>query len=56
VALATDPDLATARSGRAWIVAELARDYGFSDIDGNDKPILRDHRDIAKVAGFVASV
>jgi NAD(P)-dependent dehydrogenase (short-subunit alcohol dehydrogenase family) len=56
VALATDPDLATARSGRAWIVAELARDYGFSDIDGNEKPILRDHRDIAKVAGFVASV
>jgi len=34
----------------------LPRDYGFSDIDGSEKPILRDHRDIAKVAGFVASV
>ncbi|MHB8466712.1 MAG: SDR family NAD(P)-dependent oxidoreductase [Acidimicrobiales bacterium] len=54
VALATDPDLARARSGRAWIVAELARDYGFTDIDGNEKPIIRNHRDLAKVAGIDA--
>jgi NAD(P)-dependent dehydrogenase (short-subunit alcohol dehydrogenase family) len=55
VALATDPDLPTARSGRAWIVAELARDYGFTDIDGNEKPIIRNHRDLMKVSGFGAS-
>jgi len=33
VALATDPD-PMARTGRAFWVAELARDYGFTDIDG----------------------
>lgn len=55
VALATDPDLATARTGRAWIVAELARDYRFTDIDGHDKPIIRNHRDLVKVAGFDAT-
>jgi NAD(P)-dependent dehydrogenase (short-subunit alcohol dehydrogenase family) len=49
VALATDPDLATSRSGRAWIVAELGRDYGFTDIDGCDKPIIRDHSDVDKL-------
>jgi NAD(P)-dependent dehydrogenase (short-subunit alcohol dehydrogenase family) len=54
VALACDPDVATTRSGRAWIVAELARDYGFTDIDGNQKPILRDHRDIANLVGLDA--
>jgi NAD(P)-dependent dehydrogenase (short-subunit alcohol dehydrogenase family) len=54
VALATDPDLATARSGRAWIVAELARDYGFTDIDGNEKPIIRNHGDIERLLGIGA--
>jgi dehydrogenase/reductase SDR family member 1 len=33
VALATDPD-AGKRSGRAFYVADLAGDYGFTDIDG----------------------
>jgi NAD(P)-dependent dehydrogenase (short-subunit alcohol dehydrogenase family) len=33
VALATDPN-PLARSGRAFWVADLARDYGFTDIDG----------------------
>jgi NAD(P)-dependent dehydrogenase (short-subunit alcohol dehydrogenase family) len=56
VALATDPLLATARSGRAWIVAELARDYGFVDIDGNEKPIIRNHDELMKLHGFGASV
>lgn len=33
VALASDPDV-SARSGRAFYVAELAGDYGFTDVDG----------------------
>jgi dehydrogenase/reductase SDR family member 1 len=33
-ALAADPDL-MAKSGRALVVAELAREYGFTDIDGS---------------------
>lgn len=33
VALACDPDRLS-RSGRAFYVAELARDYGFTDVDG----------------------
>jgi NAD(P)-dependent dehydrogenase (short-subunit alcohol dehydrogenase family) len=33
VALATDPDV-MARSGRAHTVADLAREYGFTDLDG----------------------
>lgn len=33
VALATDPDRRT-RTGKAWKVADLAADYGFTDIDG----------------------
>jgi NAD(P)-dependent dehydrogenase (short-subunit alcohol dehydrogenase family) len=33
VALATDPDV-MARSGRAHTVADLAKEYGFTDIDG----------------------
>jgi hypothetical protein len=34
VALASDPDRME-RSGRAFWVADLARDYGFTDIDGS---------------------
>jgi NAD(P)-dependent dehydrogenase (short-subunit alcohol dehydrogenase family) len=41
VALATDPNLMT-RSGKAWIVADLARAYGFTDVDGNLPPVLQD--------------
>ncbi|MGW6333279.1 SDR family NAD(P)-dependent oxidoreductase [Nocardia rhamnosiphila] len=33
VALATDPDRGK-RSGQAWKVADLAGDYGFTDVDG----------------------
>lgn len=33
-ALAADPKVLTARSGRAWLVADLARDYGFTDVNG----------------------
>ena len=33
VALATDPDVAS-RSGRAYPVAQLAAEYGFTDVDG----------------------
>jgi NAD(P)-dependent dehydrogenase (short-subunit alcohol dehydrogenase family) len=52
VALASDPELANARSGKAWIVAELAGDYGFTDIDGHEKPIIRNHDELMKVSGF----
>ena len=33
VALATDPDRRT-RTGSAWRVADLAEQYGFTDVDG----------------------
>jgi NAD(P)-dependent dehydrogenase (short-subunit alcohol dehydrogenase family) len=49
VALATDPNMAATRSGKAWVVAELARDYGFTDIDGHDKPIIRDHDELTQL-------
>lgn len=39
-ALYADRDRA-ARSGKAWVVAELAEDYGFVDIDGTRPPSLR---------------
>ncbi len=40
VALATDPNVLE-RSGRRWVVAELAEAYGFDDIDGRRPPSLR---------------
>ncbi len=40
VALATDADVLE-RSGRRWVVAELAEAYGFDDIDGRRPPSLR---------------
>lgn len=43
VALATDPDR-MARSGGTYIAAELARDYGVTDINGNNPPSLREKR------------
>ncbi len=42
VALATDPDVMK-RSGRAFNVADLARDYGFTDVNGKVPQVrLRD--------------
>jgi NAD(P)-dependent dehydrogenase (short-subunit alcohol dehydrogenase family) len=39
VGLASDPDV-TARSGKAWRTAELARAYGFTDVDGRVPEVL----------------
>jgi len=39
VALASDPAVA-GRAGRAWPVAELAREYGFTDVDGRVPEVL----------------
>lgn len=44
VALATDPAV-MARTGRAWTTAELARDYGFTDVDGRLPEVLVRPRD-----------
>jgi NAD(P)-dependent dehydrogenase (short-subunit alcohol dehydrogenase family) len=43
VALATDPNIMR-RSGGTFIGAELAREYGVTDINGNVPPSLRDKR------------
>ena len=43
VALATDPKL-LARSGGTFITAELAREYGVTDIDGRFIASLRSQR------------
>ncbi len=43
VALARDPDIMR-RSGGTFIGAELAREYGVTDINGNVPPSLRDKR------------
>jgi NAD(P)-dependent dehydrogenase (short-subunit alcohol dehydrogenase family) len=51
VALANDPDL-LARSGKAWIVADLARAYGFTDVDGNMPPVIADTETLAALAGW----
>ena len=42
-ALATDPQLMT-RSGGTYITAELARQYGITDVDGKVIPTLRAER------------
>jgi hypothetical protein len=42
-ALATDPAVMT-RSGGTFITAELAREYGVTDIDGKIIPSLRAER------------
>ncbi|WCT75173.1 SDR family NAD(P)-dependent oxidoreductase [Sphingomonas naphthae] len=42
-ALAADPDV-MARSGGSFITAEVARDYGITDVDGRTIPSLRDKR------------
>jgi NAD(P)-dependent dehydrogenase (short-subunit alcohol dehydrogenase family) len=43
VALAKDPNVSR-RSGGTFIGAELAREYGVTDVDGNVPPSLRDKR------------
>jgi NAD(P)-dependent dehydrogenase (short-subunit alcohol dehydrogenase family) len=43
VALATDPNLSR-RSGGTFIAAEIAREYGVTDVDGNVPPSLRAQR------------
>jgi 3,4-dihydroxy-2-butanone 4-phosphate synthase len=43
VALAKDPDVQR-RSGGTFIGAELAREYGVTDVDGHVPPSLRDKR------------
>jgi hypothetical protein len=42
-ALATDPDVMK-RSGGTFITAEVAQDYGITDIDGKVIPSLRAER------------
>jgi dehydrogenase/reductase SDR family protein 1 len=42
VALAADPGL-MAKTGKRWVVAELAEEYGFTDIDGSRPRSLRKH-------------
>jgi hypothetical protein len=42
-ALAADPEILK-RSGGTYIAAELARDYGVTDIDGTLPPSLRAQR------------
>jgi dehydrogenase/reductase SDR family member 1 len=39
-ALATDPDV-TARSGKSYPCSTLAREYGFTDLDGHLPPVVR---------------
>ena len=43
VALASDPQVMK-RSGATFITAELAQDYGVTDIDGKVIPSLREQR------------
>jgi len=42
VALAADPEVAR-HTGRCLVVAELAREYGFTDVDGSQPPSARAH-------------
>src|SRR5262245_9740895 len=42
-ALAVDPEIMK-RSGGTWIAAELAREYGVTDVDGTTPPSLRAER------------
>jgi NAD(P)-dependent dehydrogenase (short-subunit alcohol dehydrogenase family) len=51
VALATDPDLLD-RSGKAWIVADLAHAYGFTDVDGNMPPVIADTETLGALVGW----
>ena len=50
VALAADPGVLE-RTGRAWTTAELARSYGFTDVDGRVPEVLVRPRDDITSAG-----
>jgi hypothetical protein len=54
VALATDTELMQ-RTGQAWIVADLAHAYGFTDINGNVPPVIADVESLERVAGMAVS-
>jgi NAD(P)-dependent dehydrogenase (short-subunit alcohol dehydrogenase family) len=45
IAIATDPDRMR-YAGQALICAQLAHDYGFTDLDGNMPPIVRTNADV----------
>jgi hypothetical protein len=45
-----------ARTGRAFIVAEVALDYGFTDINGNQPPVIRDPAELEKMAGVSGQI
>jgi len=45
VAIATDPDRMR-YAGQALICAQLAHDYGFTDLDGNMPPVVRTNADV----------
>jgi hypothetical protein len=40
-----------ARSGKAFIVAELALEYGFTDVEGNQPDVIRDPAELMKLTG-----
>jgi hypothetical protein len=52
VALAADPNV-MAKTGRAFEAAYLAREYGFTDVDGTQKRIYRGEA-LFKNGGFVS--
>ena len=54
VALATDSDLMS-RTGKAWIVADLAHAYGFTDVGGNLPPVIADIETLERVAGIAVT-
>lgn len=55
VALATDPEVEQ-RSGQAFAVAQLALDYGFTDVSGTQPPVISDPAELEKLAGVTGRV
>jgi NAD(P)-dependent dehydrogenase (short-subunit alcohol dehydrogenase family) len=49
-ALATDSNV-IARTGKAFIVAELGLEFGFTDVEGNQPEVIRDPAKLMKLAG-----
>jgi hypothetical protein len=52
VAFSTDRDVIS-RTGKAWVVADLARVYGFTDVAGNLPPVIADIETMERVSGVV---